>query len=93
MEVWICFEACISYRSGIKLYPNPAHNDLTLQSAVLNATVQMRIHDMSGRVWQQQTLQFADGKTSVHLEEPPGIYAIQLTDIVGNITTEKLLIE
>ncbi|MDR3678524.1 MAG: T9SS type A sorting domain-containing protein [Flavipsychrobacter sp.] len=75
------------------IYPNPARQDITLQLPAIHTMAQVRVCDMNGRLILQQVLPFVSGKAKLHIDVPPGIYTLQLTDEDGFTKTEKLVID
>jgi hypothetical protein len=78
--------------AGNYVYPNPAHGLVTIQMPRSNTQARMRVYDMNGRAVLQQELHLDEGKATVSILLPPGVYALQLTDDKGFMETERLVI-
>ncbi len=75
----------------IRLYPNPAHEAITIETAGGDPIRSVEIRDMSGKVVMRATVR---GELRVHLRMPelaPGIYAVTVYASRG-IRTRKLTV-
>jgi len=74
---------------GIVLTPNPVKNHLQIQNDT-NTSTTIRIHDLTGKLWHQQTIRTT---TSINLTQlPPGLYICILTQAT-KLTTYKIIKE
>ncbi len=76
--------------SAFKLYPNPAANQVYIESKEHMGAVSVSVYDITGkRVYQPELV-----NNTINLEAiPNGMYVIQLTNIKGELVhTRKLVI-
>lgn len=76
----------IETNNKLSIYPNPTTDFLNINSEI--AISELKISDINGRII--NNLQFIDDKLNVG-ELQKGIYFIKITDINGNISTEKII--
>jgi hypothetical protein len=75
----------ITKSSELGLYPNPAHNNFTV-----NHTGELKIYDVTGRLAQSQTVNRK--QETVHCELNAGLYFVTVED-GAKLFTQKLVIE
>jgi hypothetical protein len=80
--------------SEIKVYPNPAKSDITIDVAVPLKNAEINIYDVSGRIiWQKKNVSEA-GKMQVDVSAfPKGIYFIKAIEAGADVYKNKILIE
>jgi hypothetical protein len=78
---------------GLRVYPNPANNELTLQySFEGEGVITLFISEMSGRLVQQERPAFSNGLSSINIKDlPKGMYLIELLDQKGNSKKAKFI--
>lgn len=76
--------------TGVKVYPNPADKQITVQLPQTSDKYTVSITDVAGkRVYQSQ---LASGTQNINVAKfTAGNYIIEITDAKGNRTTEKLV--
>jgi hypothetical protein len=78
-------------RGSVSLFPNPAHDLLTLRSSHLDMS-SITIHDLSGRPIKQETLQSNSRETQINLLGiAPGTYIVRV-DCGDEVFSEKLVV-
>jgi len=78
-----------SFSTSLKLYPNPANNELTIVLAESNANqFNYAIINLTGATLRTGNLNTNNSVISIH-DLPSGIYFISVTDISGANTTKK----
>jgi hypothetical protein len=75
---------------GIKMYPNPANKQLTLELPITDGKYTVKITDVAGKqVYQNQ---LAGGVQAINITKlAQGNYVVETTDAKGNRAVEKLV--
>ncbi len=86
----------LNQSSQIKMYPNPANNNVTLNiPATKNTTAQISIVDVSGKIVFKTTTMLSAGNTIKQIQEIAklaiGIYYVSM-NVDGQITNQKLIV-
>jgi len=78
----------------IKLYPNPASTDITIDVSVPLKNAEISIYDVTGRpIWQKKNVNEA-GKIPVDVSSfPKGIYFIKATETGVEVYNNKIVLE
>ena len=80
-------------QSEIKIFPNPVHNQLTIEGTNLeNGAMQININDMTGRLVSSKTAEVTDNRLTEQMDMQSlaaGMYLVTLTDNAGNSKTIK----
>ncbi len=76
--------------AGIKMYPNPANKNLTIELPITEGRYTVRITDVTGKqVFQNQ---LAGGVQAINISKlAQGNYVVEITDTKGNRAVEKLV--
>ena len=84
-------------RPGISLWPNPATSSLYVQLSGYTGNVTLQLRSLEGKVLKQGKLQMNLSKTARQQIDVAtlagGIYLLTAIDQIGNINTEKVIIE
>ena len=80
----------VSNAHTYKIYPNPAHKQITIQRMSNNAAATLTICDMSGRIMQQQQVEFVNAEAMVPINLPGGVYLITLSGEDGGKEVQRL---
>jgi hypothetical protein len=75
---------------GIKMYPNPANREVTVQLPNTTETYTVRISNVSGKVVMEQVVTGSVQTLQVG-KLAGGVYVVELIDSKGNRTTDKLV--
>jgi hypothetical protein len=75
---------------GIKMYPNPANREVTVQLPNTTETYTVRISNVSGKVVMEQIVT-GNVQTLQVGKLAGGVYVVELIDSKGNRTTDKLV--
>jgi hypothetical protein len=81
----------VSSDGDIKIFPNPAYNNITIENTTNYNDIQVSIFDISGQLLLQQSLQLA--KTEIDISSfAKGVYVLKVENEKG-IIMEKLIKE
>jgi hypothetical protein len=90
-DCWVGVEQADANTLGVAVYPNPATDWLYLKYDNTHK-ITLEIFNLSGqRVLQHQHMAPKEGIEISHL--PAGLYLLRFVDEVGNVATEKLVVE
>jgi uncharacterized repeat protein (TIGR01451 family) len=82
----------INKQALVNIYPNPAHQSISLQSDISMKNAQVTIYDITGKISMHTNIN-ADKNASIDISNlKQGIYIIQVTQ-GENITKKKLIIQ
>lgn len=77
-------------KGNLKMYPNPAKNNVVIESAD-DVLTSVSIADISGRdVW---TSASAARRFDVNLSVPAGVYVVRVTNAAGEVFADRLIIK
>lgn len=77
--------------TGFRLYPNPASDEVRIQTMLPAANMNIDIFDLSGRRVLHNSL--PSGKTVLDISKlPPGVYSVRVT-LSGKVFAQKLIVE
>src|SRR3989339_407836 len=77
---------------SVRVFPNPAHQFLTIESEELPVNTQVQLADISGRLMLEETI---SKNSQIHLDVSkfvPGTYVITLKNLGKTIYTQKLIV-
>ncbi|MFN6947277.1 MAG: T9SS type A sorting domain-containing protein, partial [Cytophagaceae bacterium] len=72
----------LEVKNKLKLFPNPANNDLHVQFNSEGTTIDLQVSDLTGKVWlQKNTVSSGNGDVKLDVSFlPSGIYIIRITN-------------
>jgi hypothetical protein len=78
----------------ITVYPNPCNGHASIQlQAKGNQAIKLNITDIYGRIVYIKELHLHEGRCTLEVNLPKGIYVFVTTDAIGNHTKESVVIE
>ncbi len=80
----------VGNESVYRIYPNPASKEIMIQCPNNNSTVQMVVHDMSGRVMMRRDLVFVNGAYRLPIDLNSGMYMVELVGEDGLRSVQRL---
>jgi len=81
-----------NFTSGIRIYPNPASDKITVSAELKTDNAQLRIYDLTGRLLKEQAIINHQSLSIDCSSFSAGIYFVKMND--GNrVFTQKLIIE
>ncbi len=82
----------VSSAGRYKIYPDPAHNEVTIERVYNNRTISIEIFDMAGRKMPLPEVHFVNNIAKVALSFPAGVYMLHLLDDTGISDIQRLVI-
>lgn len=77
---------------GLRIYPNPATDQITLVSTIENDKLRVEIRDLSGRSVLSETLKLKGFFINLELNLLNGAYLIQVENLDHEKVTRKLIV-
>lgn len=80
-----------SFESDIKIFPNPADQELIIENSSLNEHIILKIIDIKGSIIREQTINY--GRTKIVLPNVLGILNIVLINEIGQIIKSEKIVK
>jgi len=69
------------FSKSFSVYPNPTHNNVTINNTSSIAKSTLQLLDATGRLVKSETIYFVQGKSEINLDElTKGNYMLQILD-------------
>ncbi len=79
--------------ANLSIYPNPAQNEVTIQSMSNESIVSIEIYSITGSLAFSKQYSDAQQQVTLNLDQPKGMYMIKVTTQDGKHSVSKLIIQ